>query len=107
MAGNPPIPGIHGRHPPHSVGRPGSFWLTTPTLPPGREGRLGVDVGEFVLQAVREKIARARPFHEVCAPFAQAVNASGMSAEQLTGFFEEVREEVWQDSSVAIRISSI
>jgi hypothetical protein len=31
----------------------------------------------------------------VCAPFAQAVEASGVTDEEFDCFFEEVREEVW------------
>ncbi len=53
----------------------------------------GQDVGAFVVQAVREKIGRARTFQEVCAPFAKAVEASGMSEEELDRFFEERRDE--------------
>jgi len=55
------------------------------------------DVGAFVLQAVREKIARARTFDEVCAPFARAVEATGITDEEFDRFFEEVRAEVWQE----------
>ena len=57
----------------------------------------GQDVTAFVLQAVHEKIAKARTFEEVCAPFAQAVAASGITDEEFDRFFEEVREEVWQE----------
>jgi len=73
-------------------------------LPPDLEQKLrqqaarsGQDVSTFVLQAVQEKIARTRTFDEVCAPFAQAVEASGISDEEFDRFFEEVREEVWQE----------
>jgi predicted transcriptional regulator len=55
------------------------------------------DVTAFVLQAVREKIARTHTFDEACAPFAQAVEASGISDEEFDRFFEEAREEVWQE----------
>lgn len=57
----------------------------------------GQDVQDFVLQAVQEKLAKARTFDEVCAPFAQAVAATGLSDEEFDQFFEEVREEVWQE----------
>ncbi len=56
----------------------------------------GQDLGTFVVQAVREKIARASPFQEICAPFAQAAEASGTTAEEFDRFFEEPREEVWR-----------
>jgi predicted transcriptional regulator len=57
----------------------------------------GQDVRAFVLQAVREKIARARPFDEICAPFARAVESTGITDEEFERFFEEAREEVWQE----------
>jgi hypothetical protein len=73
-------------------------------LPPELENALrqhaarsGQDVGAFVLQAVQEKIARARTFDEVCAPFARAVEATGITDEEFDRFFEEVRDEVWQE----------
>ncbi len=59
--------------------------------------RSGQDVSAFVLQAVHEKIIRARTFDEICAPFAKVVAASGMTDEEFDSFFEEVREEVWQE----------
>jgi hypothetical protein len=54
-------------------------------------------VGGFVLQAVREKITRARSFEEICAPFAHAVEAAQVADEEFDRFFEEVREEVWRE----------
>jgi predicted transcriptional regulator len=59
--------------------------------------RCGQDVSAFVLQAVKEKIAKARTFDEICAPFARAVAATGMTDEEFDRFFEEVREEVWKE----------
>ena len=59
--------------------------------------RSGQDVSAYVLQAVQEKIARTRTVDEVCAPFAEAVEATGIGDEELDRFFEETREEVWQD----------
>jgi hypothetical protein len=59
--------------------------------------RSGQDVSAFVLKAVQEKIARARTFEEICAPFAEAVAATGISDDEFDRFFEEVREEAWQD----------
>ena len=57
----------------------------------------GQDVGAFVLQAVNEKLAKARTFDEICAPFADAVAASGISDDELDRLFEEAREELWQE----------
>jgi hypothetical protein len=59
--------------------------------------RSGQEVSAFVLQAVREKIAKARTFDQVSAPFAQAVEAAGLTEEEFDRFFEEVREEVWEE----------
>ncbi len=59
-----------------------------------RAAQSGQELGEFVVQAVREKIARASTFQEACAPFAQAVQASGVSDEEFDRFFDERREEV-------------
>jgi predicted transcriptional regulator len=59
--------------------------------------RSGQDVSAFVLQAVQEKIARARTFDEVCAPFARAVQDTGITDEEFDRFFDEVREEVWKE----------
>jgi hypothetical protein len=59
--------------------------------------RGGQDVNKFVLQAVEEKIAKARVFDEVCAPFAEAVAATGVSDEEFDRFFDEVRDDVWQE----------
>ena len=73
-------------------------------LPPDLETALreqavqsGQDVSGFVLQAVREKIARVRTFEEVCAPFAHAVEAAHVTDEEFDRFFEEVREDVWRE----------
>lgn len=59
--------------------------------------RSGQDVPAFVLQAVQEKIAKARSFDEICAPFAEAVTASGINDEELDRAFQEARDEVWQE----------
>ena len=76
----------------------------TLNLPPDLEktvrqqaAKNGQDIDAFVLQAVNEKLAKARTFDEICAPFAQAVAASGISDDEFDRFFEEAREEVWQE----------
>ena len=73
-------------------------------LPPDLEEALriqaaetGQDVGSLVLQAVKEKIARSRTFDEICAPFARAVETSGMSEEEFDRFFDETREKAWRE----------
>lgn len=58
--------------------------------------RSGQNVSAFVLEAVREKVARCKTLDEVCAPFANAVHAAGVTDDEFDQFFEEVRDEVWQ-----------
>ncbi len=72
-------------------------------LPPDVESSLqrlaaatGESVDVFVVQAVREKIGRAATFQEICAPFAEAVQASEITEEEFNRFFERSREENWQ-----------
>jgi len=59
--------------------------------------RRGQDVSGFVLQAVEEKVAKARTIDEICQPIANAVAASGMTETEFNDFFEEARNEVWQE----------
>lgn len=59
--------------------------------------RRGQDVTTFVLQAVEEKVAKARTLEEISRPFADAVAATGMTDQELDDFFEEARNEVWQE----------
>ena len=59
--------------------------------------RKGQEVSAFILQAVQEKIAKARTFDEICGPFEKAVAATRMADEEFDRFFEESREEVWQE----------
>ena len=73
-------------------------------LPPDLEQNLrkhldrsGQDASVFVLQAIQEKLAKTRTVDEICAPFAHAVEASGVTDEEFDRFFEEVRQEVWQE----------
>ncbi|HVA47552.1 MAG TPA: hypothetical protein VNH11_14370 [Pirellulales bacterium] len=76
----------------------------TVNLPPDLESTLrrqaersGQAIGDFVLDAVKEKIAKARAFQDLCAPFAQAIEAAGVSDQEFQDFFDGVREEVWRD----------
>ena len=59
--------------------------------------RRGQDVTGFVLQAVEEKVAKARTLEEICRPFAKAVAATGITDQEFDDFFEEARNEVWQE----------
>jgi hypothetical protein len=55
--------------------------------------RRGQDVNGFILQAVEEKIAKARTFEEICQPFAKAVAATGITDQKFDEFFEEARHD--------------
>jgi hypothetical protein len=44
-----------------------------------------------------------RSFEEVCAPIAHAVAESGMSDEELDAFFEEIRDEIWNEKHPIVR----
>ena len=57
--------------------------------------RSGQDVGSFVVEAVKEKIAKGQTLAEICVPFAAA--SSGISDQEFDEFFEQAREEVWQE----------
>ena len=59
--------------------------------------RRGQDVRGFVLQAVQEKVSKARTFDEICHPFAEAVAATGITEQEFDEFFEEARTEAWQE----------
>src|SRR5712691_7400185 len=54
----------------------------------------GQKVTEFVAQTLEEKRRRQPTADELLAPFRKQVEDSGMTDEQLEGFFEEVREEI-------------
>lgn len=76
----------------------------TINLPPELENTLrqqaarsGLEVSAFVLDAVKEKLAKARTLDEVCAPFAHAVAAAGANDQEFDDFFEQARDEVWQE----------
>jgi predicted transcriptional regulator len=57
----------------------------------------GQDLSELVVEAVRDQVARSRTFREVCAPFARAVEASGMDDEEFDRFFNQARQERWRE----------
>ena len=73
-------------------------------LPPDLEAAVqrqiaetGKDLGELVVEALQEKIARIQRFDQVCAKFARAVQDSGISELDFETFFEEARNEAWQE----------
>jgi hypothetical protein len=71
-------------------------------LPPETEKKLreraaevGQDVSTFVREAVEEKLrAVLLTWEEICAPLAEAVQASGMTDDEVRDFFTAVRDEV-------------
>ena len=65
-----------------------------------RVAKAGQNLSTFVLEAVREKIARSQTLDEICAPFAEAVSASGITDEGFDELVEDARQEVWQGKRV-------
>ena len=59
-----------------------------------RAARAGQDVTAYIRQIIRREI---QDVSEALAPFRHEVDKSGISDEELRVFFEEVREEVWQE----------
>ncbi|MGH9948676.1 MAG: hypothetical protein ACRD6X_15975 [Pyrinomonadaceae bacterium] len=51
----------------------------------------------------RERIRKAaeKSFAEILAPIQKGFAESGMSEEEILDFFEEIREEVWQEQNAA------
>jgi len=75
----------------------------TITLPPDMEKKLldratarGQDVAGYIRRLI-EKDMQSALVDEALAPFRRQVEESGMTDEELDAFFQEVREEVWQE----------
>ncbi len=73
-------------------------------LPPDLEEELrsrasanGQGVAEYVVYALEEKLRGKPTVDEILAPFRKQVEASGMTDDELGSFWDEMREEVWQD----------
>jgi len=58
-----------------------------------RAARNGQDVTAYVHRLIERDIEDAA---EALAPFRRQVSESGISDDELNSFFEEVRDEVWQ-----------
>jgi hypothetical protein len=54
-------------------------------------------VKEGVNQRQRVKQLAQKSFREILAPIQKGFQESGMSEDEILEFFEEVREEVWQE----------
>jgi hypothetical protein len=79
----------------------------TITLSPEEERRLaeraawlGQDLTVYVQKLIKKDIRSPRLAMEALEPFRRQVKHSGMTHEKLGAFFEEVRDEVWIDTSV-------
>jgi hypothetical protein len=59
-----------------------------------RAARAGQDVAAYVRRLIQREI---HGVSEALAPFRHDVEKSGISDEELRAFFEEVREEIWQE----------
>ncbi len=65
----------------------------------------GVKVEDYVKTLIKEASDRRerieknseKSFDEILAPVRKGFQASGMSEDEILEFFEEVREEVWQE----------
>ena len=84
----------------------------TISLSPDQERRLterAAQSGKDPVDYVRDLIDRdihGPTLDEVLAPFRRQVEASGMPDDELGAFFEQVREEVWQEKQAKASRSS-
>ncbi len=62
-----------------------------------RAARNGRDVAEYVHLLIERDIQEPSAVDQALAPFRREVEASGMNDDVLGDFFEEAREEVWQE----------
>jgi predicted transcriptional regulator len=62
-----------------------------------RAARSGRDVADYVHLLIERDIQELAAVDQALAPFRRQVEESGMTDDQLADFFEEVREEVWQE----------
>ena len=59
-----------------------------------RADRAGQDVADYVRQLIHHEL---HGVSEALTPFRREVDESGMTDAELRGFFEDVREEIWQE----------
>ncbi len=83
----------------------------TINLDPDEESRLrqraaqnGQDLAGYVHELIARDLTALRPadVDAALAPFRRQVEESGLTDAQLEEFFEEVREEVWQEKHGAV-----
>jgi hypothetical protein len=59
-----------------------------------RDGR---DMADYVHRLIERDIQEPSAVDQALAPFRRQVEESGMTDDELGGFFEDVREEVWRE----------
>jgi hypothetical protein len=62
-----------------------------------RAARNGHDLADYVHLLIERDIQEPSAVDQALAPFRRQVEESGMTDDELGDFFEEVREEVWQE----------
>jgi predicted DNA-binding protein len=62
-----------------------------------RAARNGRDVADYVQLLIERDLQEPAAVDLALAPFRRQVEESGMTDEELGDFYEEVREEVWQE----------
>jgi predicted DNA-binding protein len=62
-----------------------------------RAARNGRDLAGYVHLLIERDIQEPGAANQALAPFRREVEQSGMTDDELGDFFEEVREEVWQE----------
>ena len=62
-----------------------------------RAAAQGCDVPDYVERVLEREMQSAQTLDEILAPFRQEVSQSGMSEDELDGFFTEARRKVFQE----------
>jgi len=62
-----------------------------------RAADVGKDANTFVREALEEKLHGPLTLDEILAPFRKQVAQSGMTDAELDRFYEDLREEAWQE----------
>jgi membrane-bound lytic murein transglycosylase B len=66
-----------------------------------RAARLGLELTSYVQNLIEKDIRNPQAAEAALEPFRRQVEQSGISDEELDAFFEEVRDEVWNDKSTS------
>jgi hypothetical protein len=64
---------------------------------PVRTARNGRNLAEYVHLLIERDIQEPAAAEQALAPFRRQVEESGVTDDELGDFFEEVREDVWQE----------